>query len=30
MRKIEELVEKANSHGRRQYFYRDIQNHARS
>jgi 2-phosphoglycerate kinase len=29
MRKIKELVEKANSHGRHRYFYRDIRNHAR-
>jgi hypothetical protein len=30
MQKIKELVEKANSRGRRQYFYQGIWNHARS
>jgi hypothetical protein len=30
MQKIKELAEKANSHGRHQYFYRDNWNHARS
>jgi hypothetical protein len=30
MQKIKELVEKANSRGRRRYFYQGIRNHARS
>jgi hypothetical protein len=30
MQKIKELVEKANSRGRRWYFYQGIRNHTRS